>query len=240
VETTTPLLAPDVPVKHIYKALVAVMAELARVGIAKDRKNEQQHFRFRGIDDVMNVVTAILAKNDVCFLPWYDPFPDIERITESKKTLIHAKVQGTYRLVSAQDGSEVMVSVPGTAMDLGDKACNKAMSAALKYAFLHTFLIPTESNEDADATTPEPSVPKPPAAFDEWFEELTKVAPERGYGAFLKVWKKTTEDCRQYATTYLKPESAKAKARAQEVTAKAKAAAQPETAETTEATPTAQ
>ena len=228
-ETTTPLLAPSVLSKHIYKAMVAVAAELAKVGIAKDRKNEQQHFRFRGIDDVMNVVSPILAKNDVCFLPWYEPFPDNDRITESKKTLIYAKVQGTFKFVSAQDGSEVVVSAPGTAMDLGDKAGNKAMSAALKYALLHTFLIPTESNEDADSTTPEPSVPKPPTGFEEWFIELTDLAPEKGFAAFTKTWKKANELCRDYAMQYLKTELADAKARAKAATEQAKAAAHMET-----------
>ena len=40
-------------------------------------------------------------------------------------------------------------------MDGGDKATNKAMSAAYKYALLQTFAIPTEGDNDADATTHE-------------------------------------------------------------------------------------
>jgi hypothetical protein len=38
-------------------------------------------------------------------------------------------------------------------MDSADKATNKAMSAAYKYACLQTFCIPTEGDNDADATT---------------------------------------------------------------------------------------
>jgi hypothetical protein len=38
-------------------------------------------------------------------------------------------------------------------MDSGDKATNKAMSAAFKYACLQAFCIPTEGDNDADATT---------------------------------------------------------------------------------------
>jgi hypothetical protein len=38
-------------------------------------------------------------------------------------------------------------------MDSGDKATNKAMSAAYKYAALQTFCIPTEGDNDADAVT---------------------------------------------------------------------------------------
>jgi hypothetical protein len=38
-------------------------------------------------------------------------------------------------------------------MDSGDKATNKAMSAAYKYAAFQAFSIPTESDNDADAST---------------------------------------------------------------------------------------
>jgi hypothetical protein len=56
------------------------------------------------------------------------------------------------------DGSSLEAVVYGEAMDSGDKATNKAMSAAHKYALLQTFLIPTEDVEDSDAdeTTAEP------------------------------------------------------------------------------------
>jgi len=40
-------------------------------------------------------------------------------------------------------------------MDSGDKATNKAMSAAYKYMAFQTFAIPTEGDNDADAHTHE-------------------------------------------------------------------------------------
>ena len=59
----------------VYKAINAVQAELAAVGgISKDRKNIQQNYSFRGIDDVYNTLAPILAKhkllifyNDIIF-----------------------------------------------------------------------------------------------------------------------------------------------------------------------------
>jgi hypothetical protein len=47
-------------------------------------------------------------------------------------------------------------------MDTSDKATNKAMSAAYKYAALQAFAIPTEGDNDADSHTPEVA-PKAPA-----------------------------------------------------------------------------
>ena len=49
-------------------------------------------------------------------------------------------------------------------MDSGDKATNKAMAIAFKYACFQVFCIPTEEmkEQDPDAKTPEPSVQKKP------------------------------------------------------------------------------
>nr|MDQ3012540.1 ERF family protein [Acidobacteriota bacterium] len=55
----------------------------------------------------------------------------------------------------APDGSNIRAVVVGEAMDSGDKSSNKAMSAALKYALLQIFCVPTEANEDADAQSHE-------------------------------------------------------------------------------------
>ena len=207
--------------QHIHQALVAVGAELAKVGISKDRKNEQQNFRFRGIDDVMNVVSPILAKNDVLFLVNYVDYPDVERVTGKGSTLIYSKVKGEFTFVSAKDGSAVSVTTFGVAMDSGDKSCNKAMSAALKYALLQTFLIPTEGNEDADATTPEASVPKPPEGFDEWFAGLRATAAD-GYDALAAAWRQSPEPLRNYAMKYRDTEWAQTKKAALAVTNDAK------------------
>ena len=44
-------------------------------------------------------------------------------------------------------------------MDSGDKATNKAMAIAMKYALFQVFCIPTEEMKDPDAETPEPTQP---------------------------------------------------------------------------------
>jgi ERF superfamily len=186
---------------HIHEAMVAIAGDLSKTGIAKDRRNEQQNFRFRGIDDVMNAVSPTFAKHGVVFLPVYTDYPDVERITGKGTTLIYAKVKGDFTYVSAKDGSSVTVTTFGTAMDSGDKATNKAMSAALKYALLQTFLIPTESSEDADASTPEPTVPKPPAGFEEWFTDLVGVSAE-GFDAIKVAWRDSRPELRDYAMKF--------------------------------------
>jgi hypothetical protein len=208
-ETVVTTTAP-----HIFTALVAVSGELVKVGIAKDRKNEQQGFKFRGIDDAMNTVSPILSKHDVVFLPTYEDYPDTERVTGKGSTLIFAKVKGIFTFVSAKDASSVTVTTFGVAMDSGDKATNKAMSAALKYALLQTFLIPTEGEPDADATTQEPSIPKPPAGLEDWYTDLTATA-DTGWDPLASAWRESKKVFRDYVLAYRKLawEATKAKAR---------------------------
>lgn len=140
-------------VPHVYQAIAAVMARLAKDGIGKDRKNEQQGYKFRGIDDVYNALAPILADNALCILPKVQSREVIERQTRSGSPLFYVNVAVDFHFVSAKDGSAHVVSMPGEAMDSADKATNKAMSAAYKYACLQTFCIPTEGDNDADAST---------------------------------------------------------------------------------------
>ena len=138
---------------HVYQAISAVMARLAKEGIGKDRRNEQQGYAFRGIDDVYNALAPILAENNLCILPKVQSREVTERQTQRGGVLFYVSVIVDFNFVSAKDGSSHVVTMAGEAMDSGDKATNKAMSAAYKYLCLQTFCIPTEGDNDADATT---------------------------------------------------------------------------------------
>lgn len=140
---------------NVYQAIAAVQAGLAVDGIGKDRKNEQQNYKFRGIDDVFNALAPLLSKNGLCILPFVESRECVERVNAKGTALFYITVRVRFSFVSAADGSQHDVTTYGEAMDSGDKATNKAMSAAYKYACLQTFCIPTEGDNDADATTHE-------------------------------------------------------------------------------------
>ena len=53
----------------VYAAISKVMTEIGRTGISKDRSNQQQGFKFRGIDDVYNAMSPLLASAGLCVLP---------------------------------------------------------------------------------------------------------------------------------------------------------------------------
>ncbi len=138
----------------VYKAINAVQSELSSVGITKDRRNMQgSGYNFRGIDDVYNAIAPLLAKHSLCILPRVLTRECVERSSKSGGALFYVTVEVEFDFVSADDGSKHTVKTFGEAMDSGDKATNKAMSAAYKYAAFQAFSIPTEADNDADAHT---------------------------------------------------------------------------------------
>lgn len=147
---------------HVYTAIIAVMADMAREGISKDRKNNQQGYMFRGIDSVYNALAPKLAAHGLCVLPRVIAKEVVERESKSGGNLFYTRITVEFDLVSAKDGSKHTISTVGEAMDSADKSSNKAMSAAYKYAAFMAFAIPTEGDNDADATTHEVA----PRAFD--------------------------------------------------------------------------
>ena len=138
----------------VYKAINAVQSELSSVGITKDRRNMQgSGYNFRGIDDVYNAIAPLLAKHSLCILPRVLARECVERSSKTGGALFYVTVEVEFDFVSAEDGSKHTVKTFGEAMDSGDKATNKAMSAAYKYAAFQAFSIPTEADNDADAHT---------------------------------------------------------------------------------------
>jgi hypothetical protein len=138
----------------VYSAINAVQADLSKEGITKDRRNQQQGYNFRGIDDVYNALSGLLSRHGLCIIPRYLSRAVTERETQKGGTLFYVVVEAEYDVVAAEDGSKHTARTYGEAMDSADKATNKAMSAAYKYLCMQLFSIPTEGDNDADAHTP--------------------------------------------------------------------------------------
>ncbi len=137
----------------IYERIAAIMAEVPAIG--KNNQNQEQRYRFRGIDDVYNSLHPLFVKHQV--------FTTSEILNKNREVwtnkngtiMIEFTLQVKYRF-TAIDGSSIETETMGQAMDSSDKASNKAMSMAHKAAILQIFMIPTVDIEDADASTPEP------------------------------------------------------------------------------------
>lgn len=137
----------------VYQCINAVQADLAKIGVGKDEKNTVQNYKFRGIDTIYNALAPLLAKHGLCILPKVLKREVTERATARGGILFYIVVEVEFSFVCAEDGSSHIVCTYGEAMDSGDKATNKAMSAAYKYAAIQAFCIPTEGDNDGDAST---------------------------------------------------------------------------------------
>ena len=163
---------------EVYKSINAVMAALAKDGISKEHKNTQQGYKFRGIDDIYNRLATLLSENALVICPIVKNRVQVERTTQKGSAIFYTSVDVDYTIVSSKDGSSFTTTICGEAMDNADKSTNKAMSAAYKYLCLQLFCIPTEGDNDADATTPPPVNPVLPANKKspvEQFADLLKV-----------------------------------------------------------------
>lgn len=152
------------PVPAVYRAIAACSAAISKDGISKNRKNAQQGYSFRGIDDVYNALSGLLSSNGLVILPRVLERECVERQTRKGDPLFYVVIKVEFDLVATEDGSRHVVTTYGEAMDSADKATNKAMSAAYKYMAILMFCIPTEGEDnDADAVTPDLAPVKRPA-----------------------------------------------------------------------------
>lgn len=149
---------------EIHKKMIAILNDTEAIG--KNKTNAQQGYKFRGIDDMYNALQPLFKKHGVFVLSEVLAEKREERVTQKGGTLFYVILDVKFSFC-AEDGSSVYSTVKGEAMDSGDKATNKALSAALKYALMQTFLIPTEElkelNTENDAHEPAPKKPELPA-----------------------------------------------------------------------------
>jgi hypothetical protein len=138
--------------KQIYSLIPRVMHEIGAVG--KDRKNEQQGYKFRGIEDFYNAAHPALVKHGVFCCPQVIDCDSQDRVSGTGKPSIRVTMKVSHKFY-APDGSFVDVITCGEGIDSSDKATNKAMSAAMKYALIELFSVPTQDVEDSDRDTPD-------------------------------------------------------------------------------------
>ena len=136
----------------IHAAMSQVMADIGAVD--KADWNDFQKFKFRGIDTIQNAVYGPMCKHGVFVVPSVISADYAEVKTSQNKPARQATLTMRFTFYGPAGDSVECVTV-GEAMDSADKATNKAMAVALKYALIQSFCIPTEGQDDADAHHPE-------------------------------------------------------------------------------------
>lgn len=137
----------------VHQAMQAVMNDVTSLG--KNQSNSHQGFKFRGIDDVMQIFGPSMRSHGLRCVPI-----DIEATQGEKQT--RSSVAKTIDLIVTYrwfgpDGSHFDSKVAAESFDSGDKATAKAMSVALRTLFLQAFCLPT-NEPDPDSYTYEISL----------------------------------------------------------------------------------
>lgn len=147
----------------IYRLMAEAMRRIEPV--EKSRVNEAQKFRFRGIDDLMNATHDVFAELGIVVIPSVlDVRSELEEREAHGRTLQWHRVGLLVRYTFyAPDGSSIEAVTYGLGLDQSDKAANKAMSAAFKYALIQSLDVPTVDTEDSDRHSPEVEGSRPAA-----------------------------------------------------------------------------
>lgn len=180
------------PVAHqaatagVLSGIASVMAYLAKEGVAKDSKNQDQGYKFRGIDAVMNALAPAMVRAGLIAVPAYDNVTRETVTLASGKVWLRTILSARYTLIG-RDGSQLVVGpFPAQALDNSDKGDGKAMSYAYRAMAIQLFCIPTEGDHDTDASSPELGKPAPVKRTPENFPEEW----EGAWTALLGVYEK--------------------------------------------------
>lgn len=146
--------------KTIYELLPEVQKLIGAIG--KDNVNSHQRYNFRGIDDVLNAIGPALAKVGVVCTAEVTSH-EREEVATQKGYRVNVTLFLRVKFFGP-DGSFVENVTVGEAQDHnGDKATNKAMSVAFKYAAFMGLAIPVEPGVLDDSDHDDKPAGNPPA-----------------------------------------------------------------------------
>src|ERR1044072_4282246 len=121
----------------VYELMNRVMRDVRNV--CKDGRNESQNYNFRGVDDAIGALAQPLRDHGVFMTP---EVLDFKTEVRGRQNAVMMRI--AFHFYSPA-GDHLTAITLGEGSDFADKAANKAMSAALKYALIHTFMIPVDS-----------------------------------------------------------------------------------------------
>lgn len=136
--------------ENIYKALASAYAETS--GVAKDREmTAGQRYSYASIDAVIEHVRPVMVKHGLTLHPTGYEYRFDTYQTSREATMNHV-ICVAYFTCAHTSGETIAVTALGEGADIGDKACNKAMTAAQKYALRQLFCLSTDE-DDPDHTS---------------------------------------------------------------------------------------
>ena len=149
-----------------------------RLGYVQKRgHNERHNYSYVTAADLAGSVGDILAELGVVVIP---QLQSISTETPRSSSDRIARVVMNYRFVDARSGEELTVRVAGEGADPGDKAPYKAMTGALKYALLQSFLLATGDDPEDERANSRAALGSERVITPEQVRELQGLIEETG------------------------------------------------------------
>jgi ERF superfamily protein len=149
-----------------------------RLGYVQKRgHNERHNYSYVTAADLAGSVGDILAELGVVVIP---QLQSISTETPRSSSERIARIVMNYRFVDTKSGEELTVRVAGEGADAGDKAPYKAMTGALKYALLQSFLLATGDDPEDERADSRAALGSERVITPEQVRELQGLVEETG------------------------------------------------------------
>jgi hypothetical protein len=122
-----------------------------RIGyIQKRGHNERFNYRYVAAADIAGAVGDLLAELGVVVIPSLESISYVPTRNSAGQIERAARVVMSYTFTDVGTSAAITVKMPGEGLDGGDKATYKAMTGALKYALLQSFLLASGDDPEDD------------------------------------------------------------------------------------------
>src|SRR6266478_6187647 len=149
-----------------------------RLGYVQKRGHNERHsYSYVMAADLAGSVGDILAELGVVVIP---QLQSISTETPRSSSERIARIVMNYRFVDARSGEALTVRVAGEGADAGDKAPYKAMTGALKYALLQSFLLATGDDPEDERADSRAALGSERVITPEQVRELQGLIEETG------------------------------------------------------------
>lgn len=169
----------------VYAAVAKVLDELPAIGKDGRAPANMGGYSFRSVEDITAALKPLLARHELMIVPSILERRDSERQTSGSKVMFVTDLHVQFDFV-ASDGSRFHATMWGQGTDMGDKACQKAVTAAFKSMLSVTFCISDREN-DAEAHDVPTTERRPKPASKERIDVLKgQVTASLGLSTWVK------------------------------------------------------
>ncbi len=147
--------------ENIYTAINAVMSQ---VGYVKKQRSPNLNYSYAGEAALIAALRPEMVEQGI--VVFVDSVHDVttrDYVTGKGTSMVNVTLTVIFRFVHAPSQTYITVAARGEGMDTGDKANNKAMTCAYKYALRQTFMIETGDDPDRFQPVRQPAKSDPEA-----------------------------------------------------------------------------